>query len=118
MTCRRLPTCVWAAFDRTLKTAWDTVMARMNAEGEVHRWGDRQFLSEIELSCCWMVYMCRKLGQDMLNDLSKPLKQFADGQTKARKPVSVEVDIYISNVTVVGTYLKVVVMYSCVVLSD
>ncbi|XP_062518046.1 proline-serine-threonine phosphatase-interacting protein 1-like [Corticium candelabrum] len=54
----------------TLKTAWDTVVARMNAEGEAHR----------------------KLGQDMINDLSKPLKLFADNQTKARKPIEAPVD--------------------------
>eukprot|EP00118_Oscarella_pearsei_P025921 m.309045 g.309045 ORF g.309045 m.309045 type:complete len:548 (+) comp45349_c0_seq1:36-1679(+) len=49
----------------TLKTAWDTLISRTNAEGEAHK----------------------QLSQDVSVEVSKPLKAFFDQQTKARKPI-------------------------------
>jgi hypothetical protein len=37
-------------------------------------------------------WLFRKLGQDLVNEVAKPLKQFADGQSKARKPIEATVE--------------------------
>ncbi|XP_065840132.1 nostrin-like [Oscarella lobularis] len=54
----------------TLKTAWDTFINRMNVEGETHK----------------------QFGVDLTAETSKPLKQFFDQQTKARKPIETMVE--------------------------